>query len=386
MKVAIPKERRSDEARVAASPLTVGKLIDLGFAVTVEAGAGDGAAIPDQAFADAGATIAADEAAALGDADIVFKVRQPLRGDNDDPDELALMKKGCVLVGMLAPLVDSDGAKAYAAHGVTAFALELLPRITRAQNMDVLSSQSNLAGYRSVLDAAACFGRAFPMMMTAAGTVAPARVVVMGAGVAGLQAIATARRLGAVVSAFDVRAAAKEQVESLGASFIEVPPEEGADGETAAGYAREMGEEYLKKQAEVIHQALKKQDIAICTALIPGRPAPVLITEDMVKDMAPGSVINDLAVEAGGNCPLSEFGKVVVKHGVTIIGHANVPGRIAVDASALYARNLLNFITPLVDGETKTLEIDWEDEIIQGTLLTRDGKVVHPLLTGEGTN
>ncbi len=386
MKVAIPKERRPDEARVAASPLTVGKLIELGFDVVVETGAGDGAAIPDQAFMDAGATIAADEAAALGDADIVFKVREPLRGGGDDPDELSLMKQGCVLMGLLAPLADRDGAIAYAAHGITAFALELLPRITRAQTMDVLSSQSNLAGYRSVLDAAFCFGRAFPMMMTAAGTVAPARVVVMGAGVAGLQAIATAKRLGAVVSAFDVRAAAKEQVESLGASFIEVPAQEGADGETAAGYAKEMGEEYLKRQADVIHQTLKKQDIAICTALIPGRPAPVLITEDMVKDMAPGSVINDLAVEAGGNCPLSVYGKVVVKHGVTIIGHANVPSRIAVDARALYARNLLNFITPLVDSETKALEIDWEDEIIQGTLLTRDGKVVHPLLTGEGTD
>ncbi len=384
MKIAIPKERRPGEARVAASPDTVKKFAALGLEVVVETGAGAGVSIADAVFAEAGAAIADDEAAALGDADIVLKVQRPLFGGGEEPDELSLMKQGCLLIGLLAPLANRADADAYARQGVTAFAMELLPRITRAQSMDALSSQSNLAGYRAVLDAAYEFGRALPMMMTAAGTVAPARVVVFGAGVAGLQAIATARRLGAIVSAFDVRAAVKEQVESLGATFIEVPPEEGEEGETAAGYAREMGEEYQRRQAKVIREALEKQDIAICTALIPGRPAPVLITEEMVKGMKPGSVIVDLAVEAGGNCEGSELGEVVKKHGVTIVGHANVPSRIAVDSSALYARNLLNFVTPLIDEETKALKIDWEDEIIKGALLTRDGKVVHEALTKEG--
>ena len=383
MKIAIPKERRPGEARVAASPETVKKFAALGLEVVIETGAGDGVSIADAVFAGAGAAIADDEDAALGDADIVLKVQRPLFGDAEEPDELSLMKQGCLLIGLLAPLANRADADAYARHGVTAFAMELLPRITRAQSMDALSSQSNLAGYRAVIDAAFEFGRAFPMMMTAAGTVAPARVVVFGAGVAGLQAIATAKRLGAIVSAFDVRAAVKEQVESLGATFIEVPPEEGEEGETAAGYAREMGEEYQRRQAKVIREILEKQDIAICTALIPGKPAPVLITEE-VKGMKPGSVIGDLASEAGGNCEGSELGKVVKKHGVTIVGHANVPSRIAVDASALYARNLLNFVTPLIDEETKTLNIDWEDEIIKGTLLTRDGKVVHGASAEEG--
>ena len=384
MKIAIPKERRPGEARVAASPDTVKKFAALGLEVVIETGAGDGVSIADAVFAGAGAAIADDEAAALGDADIVLKVQRPLFGDGEEPDELSLMKQGCLLIGLLAPLANRADTDAYARHPVTAFAMELLPRITRAQSMDALSSQSNLAGYRAVLDAAFEFGRAFPMMMTAAGTVAPARVVVFGAGVAGLQAIATAKRLGAIVSAFDVRAAVKEQVESLGATFIEVSPEEGEEGETAAGYAREMGEEYQRRQAKVIREILEKQDIAICTALIPGKPAPVLITAEMVKGMKPGSVIVDLAVEAGGNCEGSELGRVVKKHGVTIVGHANVPSRIAVDSSALYARNLLNFVTPLIDEETKTLKIDWEDEIIKGALLTRDGKVVHGAPAEEG--
>jgi NAD(P) transhydrogenase subunit alpha len=270
--------------------------------------------------------------------------------------------------------------KSLANAGVTAFAMELLPRITRAQSMDVLSSQSNLAGYKAVLDAAAEFGRAFPMMMTAAGTVAPAKVFVMGAGVAGLQAIATAKRLGAVVTAYDVRPVVKEQVESLGGKFVEVDPGATADAQTAGGYAREMGEEYQKKQAQVIGEHLKKQDIVICTALIPGRPAPVLITEEMVKNMPAGSVIVDLAVEMGGNCPISEFGKVVRKYGVTIVGHANVPSRLAQDASTLYAKNLLNFITPQVKKDTKELVINWDDEIIKGTLVCKDGQIVHPML------
>ncbi|MEE8559255.1 MAG: Re/Si-specific NAD(P)(+) transhydrogenase subunit alpha [Alphaproteobacteria bacterium] len=384
MKIAIPKERRAGEARVAASPDTVRKLVALGLEVIIEKGAGEGASIPDEEFTEAGAAIAGDEALALGDADIVFKVQRPLLRDGEGPDELSFMKEGSVLIGMLAQPADRRDAEAYAGRKITAFALELLPRITRAQSMDVLSSQSSLTGYKAVLDAAAEFGRAMPMMMTAAGTVAPARVVVLGAGVAGLQAIATARRLGAVVSAFDVRAAAREEVESLGATFIEVSPEEEDAAETAAGYAREMGEDYQRKQAAVIHETLKKQDIAICTALIPGRPAPVLITEEMVKSMKPGAVIVDLAVEAGGNCELSEYGKVVTAHGVKILGHANVPSRIAVDASALYARNLLNFLSPLIDVESKELKIDWEDEIVKGTLLTRDGKIVHPALTRQG--
>ena len=273
-------------------------------------------------------------------------------------------------------------AMACAKAGLTVFAMELLPRITRAQSMDVLSSQSNLAGYKAVLDAAAEMGRAFPMMMTAAGTIAPARVLVLGAGVAGLQAIATAKRLGAIVSAYDVRPAVKEQVESLGGKFVEVDAEATKDAETDGGYAKEMDEDYQKKQEAVLRETVIKQDVAICTALIPGKPAPVLITEEMVKEMPEGAVIVDLAVETGGNCPLSEFGKTVTKHGVTLVGHANVPSRLAEDASALYAKNLLNFITPLVDAESKSLAIDWEDEIIKGTLVCRDGNVVHPALGG----
>jgi len=290
------------------------------------------------------------------------------------------MKQGAVLVGILNPHSDRALIDGYARRGLTAFAMEFLPRITRAQTMDVLSSQANLAGYRAVLEAAHEFGRAFPMMMTAAGTVAPARVVVLGAGVAGLQAIATARRLGAVVSAFDVRRAAKEQVESLGASFIEV--DDAVDAETKAGYAREMDEAYRKKQEARLAEVLKKQDIAICTALIPGRPAPRLITEAMVRDMKPGAVIVDLAVEQGGNCELSELGKVVTRHNVRIVGYPNLPGRIPVEASHLYARNLLSFLSLLIDKETKGLKIDWTDEIVAATVLTRDNRIVHPALGG----
>jgi NAD(P) transhydrogenase subunit alpha len=378
MKVAIPKERRAHEARVAASPETVKKLIGLGLAVTLEAGAGAGASIPDEAFAAAGATIAPDEAAALGDADIVLKVQRPLGAAEGGPDEVALMKPGAVLIGMLAPYAAKAQAQTYAARNLMAFAMELTPRITRAQTMDVLSSQANLAGYKAVLDAAANFGRAFPMMMTAAGTIAPARVLVLGVGVAGLQAIATARRLGAVVSATDVRPATKEQVESLGASFVAVINDEFRQAQTAGGYAKEMSDDYQRQQQALMAETIRKQDIAICTALIPGRPAPVLITEDMVRTMKPGSVIVDLAVEQGGNCPLSEPGRVVVKHGVTLVGYLNVPARIAVDASALYARNLLAFLTPLIDRETNALKIDRNDEIVKATLLTAGGQVVHP--------
>ena len=380
MKIAIPLERREHESRVAASPDTVKKFVGLGFDVVVEKSAGAGASIPDDAYAAVGAAIAADEATALRDADIVLKVQRPLV-NGEGVDEVGLMKKGAILIGDLGALSHKDQLEAYEKAGVTAFSLELLPRITRAQSMDILSSQSNIAGYKAVLDGAHEFGRAFPMMMTAAGTIAPARVLVLGAGVAGLQAIATARRLGAIVSAYDVRPAVKEQVESLGARFVEVDAEATKEAETKGGYAREMGADYQKKQAAALREALKKNDIAICTALIPGKPAPVLITEDMVREMKPGSVIVDLAVERGGNCALSEFGKVVTRHGVIIVGHANVPSRLAEDASAMYARNLLNFVTPLIDSETKQLKIDWDDEIIKECLVTRDGRIVHPSLS-----
>jgi NAD(P) transhydrogenase subunit alpha len=342
MKVAVLKERRPEETRVAASPDTVKKLIQLGASVSIETGAGLFAAFSDAAYEGAGASIAPDFATALANADIVLKVQRPLAGEDGAPDELGAMKQGAVLVGILQPHADRSLIDGYARRGLAAFAMEFLPRITRAQTMDVLSSQANLAGYRAVLEASYEFGRAFPMMMTAAGTVAPARVVVLGAGVGGLQAIATARRMGAVVSAFDVRRAAKEQVESLGASFIEV--DEAVDAETKAGYAREMDDAYRKKQEARLADVLKKQDIAICTALIPGRPAPRLITEAMVRDMKPGSVIVDLAVEQGGNCELSELGKTVTRHNVKIVGYPNLPGRIPVDASHLYARNLLSFL------------------------------------------
>ncbi len=385
MKLAIPKERRPNEKRVAASPESVKKLVGLGFDVVVETGAGAASMMMDDEYVQAGATIAATEEEALKDADVVFKVQRPLTKAEGGPDEQSMMKKGAMLVGMLAPHANKDQVEAYAKAGIDAFAMEWMPRITRAQSMDVLSSQANLAGYKAVLDATNEFGRALPMMMTAAGTVAPARVFILGVGVAGLQAIATARRLGAIVSATDVRPATKEQVESLGATFVMVESEETKEAETAAGYAKEMSDDYKKKQAELVRETLQKQDIAICTALIPGRPAPVLITEDMVKEMKPGSVIVDLAVEAGGNCPLSKPGEVVEAHGVRIVGHVNVPSRIPVDASALYARNLFNFIAPQVDKESGKLKIDWDDETVTGTALTRDGAIVHPLLTGEGS-
>lgn len=374
MKLAVIRERRDAEKRVAASPETVKKLIGLGFDVSVETGAGDAASVPDAGFEAAGAAIAPDLAAAVGDADVIFSV-QGLEGA-----DAGKVKKGALQLASLNPFVDGDRLKAYADAGLTAVAMEFVPRITRAQSMDVLSSQSNLAGYKAVVDAAEAYGRAFPMMMTAAGTVAPAKVMVMGAGVAGLQAIATAKRLGAIVSATDVRPAAKEQVESLGGKFVMVEDEETAEAETSGGYAKEMSDEYKAKQAKLIADTLAKQDIAITTALIPGRPAPELISEEMVKSMKPGSVIVDLAVEMGGNCALSKAGEVVEAHGVTILGHRNVPSRLAADASALYARNLLHFITPHVkDG---ALEIDFEDEIVAESVVTKDGAIVHPRLTG----
>ena len=378
MKIVVPNETRAGERRVALTPDSANKFVAIGCTVVVEAGAGGGALFADDDYLAAGADVVNDAAGALADADTVLRVRRPQSGDEPGGDETAAMKKGAVLIGMLAPTEDLAQVQAYADGGITAFSLEFLPRITRAQSMDVLSSQSNLAGYKSVLDATDVFARALPMMMTAAGTIAPAKVMVLGAGVAGLQAIATARRLGAVVSATDVRPVAKEQVESLGAKFVMVEDEETAQAETAGGYAKEMSADYQRKQAALVRETLAKQDIAICTALIPGRPAPRLITADMVKDMRPGSVIVDLAVESGGNCELSRPGEVVEAHGVKIVGHRNWPSRLATDASALYARNVLNFVTPLIDGESGALKIDWEDEIITATALTRDGAVVHP--------
>ncbi len=380
MRIGVPKEIVPGETRIAASPDSIGKFTDLGVEVLVESGAGAGAQMSDETLTEAGARIVPDAKTVYGEADLVTKVRAPL-SDGNALDELALVRPDAVLVGLLAPLHQRELVDRYAAHGVTSFAMELIPRISRAQSMDALSSQSNIAGYKAVIDAADRFGRILPMMMTAAGTVAPARVVVLGAGVAGLQAVATAKRLGALVSAFDVRPAVKEQVESLGAKFISVDADSG-EAETAGGYAREMGDEYKRRQATLIHETLKKQDICITTAQIPGRPAPELITEAMVADMKPGSVIVDLAVETGGNCALSAYDQVVVRHGVTIIGHANYPARVPVDTSTLYARNLFNFIKPMISQENGALAIDWEDEVIRGALLTKDGAVVNPALQG----
>ncbi|MDA0262210.1 MAG: Re/Si-specific NAD(P)(+) transhydrogenase subunit alpha [Proteobacteria bacterium] len=379
MKIAVPRERRAHEKRVAASPATVKKFVDLGFVVAVESGAGDGALFPNSEFEAAGAVIANDISEAFADADIVLHVQPPLAAGEGEIDEIALMKEGTILVGMLAPTENPARIEAYKKHKIIALALELMPRLSRAQSMDGLSSQSNLMGYRAVIDAAYEFARAFPMMMTSAGTVAPARVLVLGAGVAGLQAIATARRLGAVVSAFDVRPAAKEEVESLGGRFIEVEDPDATISNDAV-YAKEMGEDYQRRQRATLHSALEDTDIAICSALIPGRKAPLLITKEMVADMKPGSIIIDLAASSGGNCELSKDGETVDVKGVKIVAHHNVPSRVAVDSSSLYARNLLNFVSTFVDPESKSIAVNWEDELIRGTLLTRDGEAVHPLL------
>jgi len=369
-RLGVARERRAGEARAAVTPETVRKLIGLGVAVTVETGAGHGSSIPDADYQAAGATVAPSAEAALSDADLVLAVRGP------DP---ALLKPGAMLVAMLNPYGDPATTQALAARGVTAFAMEFVPRITRAQAMDVLSSQANLAGYRAVIEAAAAYGRGLPMMMTAAGTVSAAKVFVMGAGVAGLQAVATARRLGAVVTATDVRPAAKEQVESLGAKFIAVQNEEFRAAETAAGYAREMSPEYQALQAELVAEHVKKQDIAITTALIPGRPAPKLLSAEHVASMRPGSVIVDMAVEQGGNVAGSRPDEIVVTdNGVTIVAYANLVARVAADATALYARNLLSF-TGLLAKDGK-LAPDWDDEILKAALLARDGRVVHPAL------
>ena len=372
MHIGIPAEIRGGETRVAATPETVKKFTAKGVhKVSVQSGAGAGASIPDSAYQEAGATIMTDAAALYAQSEIVLKVRGP------EASELAMMRKNAVLLGLLSSH-HKEGIDALAQHGVTAFAMEKLPRISRAQNMDVLSSQANIAGYKAVIMAANVYQRFFPMLMTAAGTVKAARVLILGAGVAGLQAIATAKRLGAVVEAFDVRPAAKEQVESLGAKFVEVPlsDEEKAKAETAGGYATEMSDDYKRRQGELVHERAIAADIIITTALIPGRPAPVLIKEETVRAMRPGSVIVDMAVEAGGNCPLSELNKTVVKHGVHLIGIANIPGLVAADSSTLYARNLMNFLNLMLDPESGELKVDREDEIIAGTLVCTGGEVI----------
>ena len=376
MNLAVIKERRAGEARVAATPETVRKLRTLGLNVLVESGAGEGARITDSDYVAAGAEMVSDAASALRNAQIVLKVRSP------DAAEIAAMPRGAVLVGLLSPYTEKETIAALADRKIDGFAMEFLPRISRAQSMDVLSSQANLAGYKAVIDAAAHFGRAMPMMMTAAGTIAPARVFIMGVGVAGLQAIATARRLGAIVSATDVRPATKEQVESLGATFVAVIDEEFRQAETSAGYAREMSKEYQAKQAALVAETIKKQDIVITTALIPGRRAPTLVTEDMVRSMKRGSIIVDLAVEQGGNCPLTQADVVVDAHGVTIMGPTNLPAQLATDTSNLYARNLFNFVSLIVDRKTGALAIDWNDEIVKGAGLTHGGEIVHPALKG----
>jgi NAD(P) transhydrogenase subunit alpha len=369
MRIAVAREADPAEDRVAATPETVKKMTALGADVAVEPGAGIKSGIPDADFTAAGATVSQD---AVKGADVVLRVRRP------NASELASCKKGALVIAIMDPYGNEAALKVMADAGVTAFAMELMPRITRAQVMDVLSSQANLAGYRAVIDAAAEYGRALPMMMTAAGTIPAAKIFVMGAGVAGLQAIATARRLGAIVTATDVRPAAKEQVESLGAKFIAVEDDEFKQAETKAGYAKEMSKDYQAKQAALVAEHVKKQDIVITTALIPGRPAPRLVSKDMVLSMRPGSVIVDLAVERGGNCELAKPGEVIETNGVKIVGHLNVAGRIAASASSLYAKNLYAFLEILVDKQTKTLAVKWDDEIVKATALTRDGAVTHP--------
>ena len=379
MQVGVIKERRAGELRVAITPETVQKFVGMGLSVVIETKAGLTAAITDKSYQEAGANIVKTPDEALKNADIVLKVRKPLSskgsGTNTE-DEVKIMKAGAVLICLMEPYSSQELIKTLADRNIITFSMELIPRITRAQTMDTLSSQSNLAGYKAVLEAAHVFGRAFPMMMTAAGTVPPAKCLVMGAGVAGLQAIATARCLGAVVSASDVRPAAKENVESLGASFVAVEDEEFQQAETAGGYAKEMSDEYKQKQAELIASTVAKQDIVICTALIPGRPAPVLVSAEMVKTMRPGSVLVDLAAEQGGNCPLSVPDKTIIKDGVSIIGQTNLASAVAIDASILFAKNLLSFVSLMINQEDNQLVIDFADEIIKESLLTKNGEVI----------
>ncbi len=370
--IAIVKETAPHEKRVAATPETVKKLIKLGCDITIEKDAGAAAHYSDDAYKEAGAKIVKDRETAIKAVNAVLSVQA------NSIENLNNCKEGTLLLGLFNPYMNKDYVQKCADNGITALSMELIPRISRAQSMDVLSSQSNLAGYKSVLDATEFYNRAMPMMMTAAGSIAPAKVFVMGAGVAGLQAIATARRLGAIVSATDVRPAAKEQVQSLGANFIAVENEEFKEAENAGGYAKEMSKDYQKLQADLVAETIAKQDIVITTALIPGRPAPKLINEAMIKSMKDGSIVVDMAVENGGNVDLSERGKVVHKHGVTIIGHENIASRLSTDASALYAKNIYNLLALIIDSDNKSLNIDWEDEIIQGITLTKDKTIIHP--------
>lgn len=370
MKILVLKETDPSEKRVALSPEVTKKLCEMGFKVSIEKDAGKESGMIDTAYEASGAKIIKDVKAAIAEADIIPHV-SPI-----SVEELQGSKENVILISLLKPYTNQELIKKLAQHKVTSISLEMIPRISRAQAMDVLSSQSNLAGYRAVIDAAAEYGRAMPLMMTAAGTIAPARVLVIGAGVAGLQAIATARRLGSIVSAFDVRTAAKEQVESLGASFVEVPSTE--TGEGTGGYAKEMSDDYKQRQAEKLAEVVKNQDIIITTAQIPGKKAPILITADMVKSMKPGSVIVDLSVESGGNCALAEFGKTAVKHGVRIVGHANILSHIAQDASQVFAKNILNLFKVLLNKDGNTIELNFEDEIIKGACLTHGGTIVHP--------
>ena len=374
MKIAIVKETEDLEKRVSATPETVKKLISLGFSVNIEEDAGLNSFFSNDSYTDAGANIISDVNALISSADIVFKVNT-VHKDGKGSDNIKYYKKGTKIIGFLKPLQNKEKIKDLANHNIDAFSVEFIPRISRAQSMDALSSQSNLAGYKAVIDSVSEFSKAIPMMMTAAGTITPAKILILGAGVAGLQAIATARRLGAIVSAFDVRAAAKEQVESLGAKFIEVVLDnnETSNNETDTGYAKEMSEEYKKQQQDLLHQTIKNQDIVITTALIPGKEAPELITTAMVKDMKAGSIIVDLAAEAGGNCKLTKLNETVMEHNIKIMGYANFPSKLAQDASSLYAKNLLNFVQLMV--KNKKIQIDWEDEILKKSCVSYDGNV-----------
>ena len=381
MKISIPKENREGETRVAASPEVIRKFVSMGFDITVESGAGLNSGFTDEIFKDAGAEIASDTKSTLENADLIFKI-QRLMTSNDAIDEISMCKKDAMVLSHMSALSTKKDSEEYAKASLTTFAMDLMPRISRAQSMDVLSSQSNLSGYQAVIKGADNFNSAFTMMMTAAGTVAPAKVFVMGVGVAGLQAIATAKRMGAIVTAYDVRAATKEQVESLGGKFLIVDEEAMKEAETSGGYAKEMTEEYKKKEQEVIKKHISDQDIVITTALIPGRPAPKLVTAEMVKLMRTGSVIVDLAAEMGGNCELTKRNEIFDADGIKIVGFDNLPGELPKDASTLFAKNLLNFLSPHVNAESKSLDLDWEDETVKNTLVTKDGNIVSEIVKG----
>ncbi len=373
MRAYILKESES-ELRVSASPDSVKKMVELGISVNIQTTAGQNSNFSDDSYKANGAEIF-NNTSEISNADIIIKVNKPT------DDEISSMKEGSLFIGSLDPYNSRETLNKLRDKGVTSFAMELMPRITRAQSMDILSSQSNLAGYKAVIDATYLFNKAMPMMMTAAGTIAPAKVMVFGAGVAGLQAIATAKRLGAIVSATDVRMAAKEQVESLGGKFVMVEDDETQDAETSGGYAKEMSDEFKAKQAKLISDTLAAQDIAICTALIPGKKAPLLISEEQVRSMKPGSIIIDLAAESGGNCECSVAGETKEVGGVYVVGSKDITSTISEDASALFSKNILNFLTLLIDSESKSISIDWDDEIIQGILVTKNNEIVHKELS-----